>query len=163
VPKVSIIDNVVNTVAKEVSKLQSGCNDIVQGFSLQNQVEALERKKTVKLAEIGRLVYSKTVDGKDVSDEVIAERCSEVTALSHEIAVLQSEIDQMKAKADPDATPSQKAEARAGFKTSPDYNCPSCHAPASREKPFCPACGESLKPTKSDSDPIDVEPEPTHN
>ncbi|MBS1992015.1 MAG: zinc ribbon domain-containing protein [Cyanobacteria bacterium SZAS LIN-2] len=158
----SIIDNVLNTVAKEVSKVQSRGSEMVQGFNLQNQISELERKKNAKFMEIGRLIYGKNTDGKEVSDELIAERCAEVTAISHEISVLQAEIDQIKVKNDPDATPSAKAEARAGFKTSPDYTCPSCHAPASREKPFCPACGESLRANKSDSDPIDVEPE-THN
>jgi len=73
----------------------------------------------------------------------------------------------MKIKNDPDATPSQKSEAKAGFKASPDYSCPSCHAPASREKPFCPACGESLKPSDKDKDkgdePVDVEAEDSPN
>jgi hypothetical protein len=160
---VSIIDNVLNSVAKEVSKVQSRSQEMMQGFSLQNQVNELERKKNAKFMEIGRLIYDKHHNNKEVSDETIDERCSEVTALSHEISVLQAEIDQIKVKNDPDATPSQKSEAKAGFKTSPDYHCPSCNAPASREKPFCPACGESLKGSKHDSDPVDVEPQDSVN
>jgi hypothetical protein len=161
---VSIIDNVLNSVAKEVSKVQSRSQEMMQGFSLQNQVNELERKKNAKFMEIGRLIYQKHHDNKDVSEEVIKERCSEVTALAHEISVLQAEIDQMKLKNDPDATPAQKAEAKAGFKASPDFQCPSCHAPASREKPFCPACGESLKEGKgSDNEPLDVEAEDSPN
>jgi rubrerythrin len=161
---VSIIDNVLNSVAKEVSKVQSRSQEMMQGFSLQNQVNELERKRNAKFMEIGRMIYQKHHDSKEVSDEVVKERCSEVTALTHEISVLQAEIDQMKVKNDPDATPSQKAEAKAGFKASPDYTCPSCQAPASREKPFCPACGESLKGAKgSDNEPVDVEPEDSPN
>jgi len=161
---VSIIDNVLNSVAKEVSKVQSRSQEMMQGFSLQNQINELERKKNAKFMEIGRMIYGKHHDDKEVSEEVIKERCSEVTALSHEISVLQAELDQIKVKNDPDATPTQKAEAKAGFRTSPDYNCPSCHAPASREKPFCPACGESLKGNKgSGTDPVDVEPADSHN
>jgi hypothetical protein len=160
---VSIIDNVLNSVAKEVSKVQTRSQEMMQGFNLQNQVNELERKKNAKFMEIGRLIYQKHHDSKDVSEEVIKERCSEVTAINHEISVLQAEIDQLKLKNDPDATPSQKAEAKAGFKASPDYVCPSCHAPASREKPFCPACGESLKPKEKDDEPLDVEPEDSPN
>ena len=77
----SIIDNVLNSVAKEVSKVQSRSQEMMQGFSLQNQVNELERKKNAKFMEIGRMIYDRQHHKKEVSDEVIDERCAEVTAL----------------------------------------------------------------------------------
>ena len=78
------------------------------------------------------------------------------------MAVLQAEIDKVKAKNDPDATPSQKAEAKAGYAATPNFFCPGCGTPANRDKRFCPSCGESLKEHHNKAadngmDPIDVE------
>ena len=148
----SIIDNVINTVTKEVNKVQSRAQEGIQAFNLANQIKELERKKHAKMAEIGRLVFDKHQNNKDVSDDLLKERCSEISAVDHEISVLQSELDQIKINHDPDATPSQKAEAKAGYSTSAGFHCHSCGAPANREKAFCPACGESLK-SSDDTEP----------
>ena len=141
----SINDNVLNTVAKEVGKVQERSQEMMQGFNLSNQIRELERKKNAKLMEIGRAIYDKHEHGKEVSEDHLKDMVAEASAFDHEIAVLQSELDQIKVKNDPDATPSQKAEAKAGYTSSPGFVCPNCGAPANREKSFCPACGGSLK------------------
>lgn len=141
----SIIDNVLNTVAKEVGKVQERSQEMMQGFNLGNQMRELERKKNAKLIEMGRAIYDKYENNKEVSEDHLKDMAAEAAAIDHEIAVLQSELDQIKVKNDPDATPSQKAEARAGYTASPGYFCPSCGAQANREKAFCPACGGALK------------------
>lgn len=146
----SIIDNVLNTVAKEVGKVQERSQEMMQGFNLGNQMRELERKKNAKLIEIGRAIYDKHENNKEVSKEHLKDMVGEAAAIEHEIAVLQSELDQIKVKNDPDATPSQKSEARAGYTASPGYFCPSCGAQANREKAFCPACGGALR-TKSEN------------
>ncbi len=164
----SIIDNVINTVTKEVNKVQSRAQEGIQAFNLANQIKELERKKHAKLAEIGKLVFDKHQNNKDISDDLLKERCSEISAVDHEISVLQSELDQIKVNHDPDATPAQKAEAKAGYSASPGFTCESCGAPANRERAFCPACGSALKnsaeeKSKSNGDSgteeVDVEPE----
>ncbi|CAN5410636.1 hypothetical protein BH11CYA1_BH11CYA1_36780 [soil metagenome] len=164
----SIIDNVINTVTKEVNKVQSRAQEGIQAFNLANQIKELERKKHAKLAEIGKLVFDKHQNDKEVSDDLLKERCSEISAVEHEISVLQTELDQIKVNHDPDATPTQKAEAKAGYTTSAGFHCQSCGAPANREKAFCPACGESLKSDETASESkkaddgsgeVEVEPE----
>ncbi|MBX9939047.1 MAG: hypothetical protein K2Y32_07315 [Candidatus Obscuribacterales bacterium] len=141
----SIFDNVINTVAKEVGKVQERSQEMMQGFNLNSQVRELERKKNAKLMEIGRVIFDKYEHGKEASEERLKELVAEAAAFDHEIAVLQAEIDQLKVKNDPDATPSQKAEAKAGYSASPGFTCPACGAPANKEKSFCPSCGASTK------------------
>jgi hypothetical protein len=161
--KVSIIDNVLNTVAREVGKVQERSQEMMQSINLSSQIRELETKKKGRLMEIGRLIYDKYNSNKEVSEDVLKERTMEVAALDHEIGVLQAELDQIKVKNDPDATPSQKPEAKAAYSASPGVTCPSCSAPVNREKPFCPACGATLKNKNGSSDgteevEVDVEP-----
>lgn len=141
----SIFDNVINTVAKEVGKVQERSQEMMQGFNLNSQVRELERKKNAKLMEIGRVIFDKYEHDKEVNEEKLKELVAEAAAFDHEIAVLQAEIDQLKVKNGPDATPSQKAEAKAGYSASPGFTCPACGAPANKEKSFCPSCGASTK------------------
>jgi len=63
-------------------------------------------------------------------------------------------------KVDTEVPTSKKSEKGAGFNASPGYECPNCHAPAARDKAFCPSCGESMKKATSsaDDDVVDVEP-----
>lgn len=155
----NILDNVLNTVAKEVSKVQTRSQEMLQQFNLQNQIRELKVKKQNRLAEIGKMVYEKEENGTEYAEDKLKELCRDVAEVDHEIDVLQTEYDQIKINNDPDATPSQKAEAKAGYTHSPGYVCHSCGAPANREKPFCPACGEPLK-TKNGTEEVDVEVEP---
>jgi rRNA maturation endonuclease Nob1 len=142
---VSIIDNLVNTIQKEVGKVQEKSQEMMQGFNLSNQIKELERKKNARLIEIGRAIFDKYEHQKEVTEETLKDWVAECAALDHEMAVLQAELDQTKVKNDPDATPAQKAEAKAGYSASPGFTCHACGAPANRDKPFCPGCGASVK------------------
>jgi hypothetical protein len=156
------IDDIVNGVTKEVEKVQVRSQEMLQGYNLQTQIRDLERKRTAKLLEIGHLNVDKYHNHKDVSEDSIKDKVAEVAGYDHEISLLQAEVDAIKAANDPSAPASQKAETKAGFKPTPGFECPSCHAPASRDKAFCPICGASLKDAKAaasdGTDVIDVEP-----
>lgn len=160
----SIIDDVVNGVSKEVNKIQERGQEMFQSFNLSSQVRDLERKKSSKLIELGRLIVDKYHGGKEVSEDQIQERVSEVVGYDDQINILKAEMDSIKAANDPSTPQSTRAETKAGFRPTPGFECHRCHAPASRDKKFCPACGESLSTggsssAKSDDGPVDVEAE----
>ncbi|HEY9682567.1 MAG TPA: zinc ribbon domain-containing protein [Oculatellaceae cyanobacterium] len=156
----SIFDDLVQGVGREVTKVQARSQEMLHAYNLQNQIKDIERKRTAKLLELGRMVCDKYVRGEEISEDVFKDKANEVIAFEHEIGILQAEIDQSKVASDPNASASAKAEAKAGFTPTPGYQCPRCQAPASRDKSFCPVCGESLKKSSSSSgdDIIDVEP-----
>lgn len=159
----TIFDDLVNGITKEVSKVQTRSQEMLQTYSLSNEVKELERKKNAKLMEIGRLVCDKHLRNADIADDVLKDKANEVAALDLDISTKQAELDGLKAQGDPDVSTSQKAQAKAGYTPTPGYECPSCHAPASRDKSFCPSCGEVLKPSRDkdnhdDDGPIDVTP-----
>lgn len=156
----SIIDDLVSGVTKEANKIQERGQEMFQSFNLKSQVSDLERKKSAKLVELGRLIVDKYHGGKDVTEETIQERVSEVVGYEDQINILKAEMDAINKANDPSAPSSQRAEAKAGFKPTPGYECPRCHAPAARDKKFCPACGETLGAGKPDDGPVDVETEP---
>lgn len=155
-----LLDDVVQGIGKEVSRVQARGQEMMQSFNLQNQIRELEKKKTGKLLEIGRLVTDKYVKGEDVAEDVLKDKANEVAGYESEMQILQAEMDSL--KVDTEVPTSKKAEKGAGFHTSPGYECPNCHAPAARDKAFCPSCGESLKKAGSSSAPsddiVDVEP-----
>src|SRR5277367_759696 len=151
-----LIDDFVQNVSKEVGKVQARSQEMLQGYNLTGQIRDLERKKTAKLLEIGRAMCDKYTNNKDVSEESIKDKVSEVSGYDHEILLLQTELDSMRVANDPDQPASKRADAKAGFNPTPGYECPSCHAPASKDKSFCPACGGSLKRSADDPDVVDV-------
>jgi Zn finger protein HypA/HybF involved in hydrogenase expression len=156
----TIFDDVFHGISREVEKVQARSQEMLQGYNLNSNVRDLERKRTAKLLEIGRLVCDKYSRNINITEDLLKEKADEVTALEHEIGILQAEMDSLKTQADPNAAASTKAEAKAGFNPTPGYECPRCHAPASREKSFCPVCGEALKKSSNGADEIiDVEPE----
>jgi hypothetical protein len=164
----TIFDDLIQGVGREVSKVQARSQEMLQAYNLQNQIKDLERKRTAKLLELGGLVCDKYARDAHSDDDVFKDKSNEVVALEHEIGILQAEIDQLKIASDPNAPASAKADAKAGFNPTPGYQCPRCQAPASKEKSFCPVCGESLKkgspgtsssPRTGDDDVIDVEPD----
>ena len=166
----TIFDDLIQGVGREVTKVQARSQEMLQTYNLQNQIKDLERKRTAKLLELGRLVCDKYVREAHIDDDVFRDKANEVVAFEHEIGILQTEIDQVKLASDPNAPASAKAEAKAGFTPTPGYHCPRCQAPASKEKSFCPVCGESLKKgssapssgsSKGDDETIDVEPNNT--
>ncbi|MBK9771774.1 MAG: hypothetical protein IPP57_13325 [Candidatus Obscuribacter sp.] len=94
----SIIDNLVNTIQKEVGKVQEKSQEMMQGFNLSNQIKELERKKNARLIEIGRAIFDKYEHQKEVTEETLKDWVAECAALDHEMAVLQAELDQTKVK-----------------------------------------------------------------
>lgn len=152
-----LLDDAIQGIGKEVSRVQARGQELMQSFNLQNQIRELERKKTSKLLEIGRLVTDKYVKNEEVAEDILKDKANEVAGYDSEMQVLQAELDSL--KVDTEAPASKKAERSAGFNASPGYECPNCHAPAARDKAFCPSCGESLKRSSSaDDDVVDVEP-----
>ncbi|HNB21251.1 MAG TPA: zinc ribbon domain-containing protein [Candidatus Melainabacteria bacterium] len=155
-----LLDDVVQGIGKEVSRVQARGQEMMQSFNLQNQIRELEKKKTGKLLEIGRLVTDKYVKGEEVSEDILKDKANEVAGYESEMQILQAEMDSL--KVDTEVPTSKKSEKGAGFHTSPGYECPNCHAPAARDKAFCPSCGESLKKpassASSSDDIVDVEP-----
>ncbi|HEY9787216.1 MAG TPA: hypothetical protein V6D17_17635 [Candidatus Obscuribacterales bacterium] len=153
-----LIDDFVQGISKEVSKVQNRGQEMMQSFNLQNQIRDLERKKTAKLLEIGRLVCDKYTRNTDVSEDVLKDKANEVSGYENEITILQTELDSLKTVSDPEAPTSKKSETKAGFHPTPGFECPNCHAPAAKDKTFCPSCGSKLK---KEDDVVDVEPEST--
>jgi Zn finger protein HypA/HybF involved in hydrogenase expression len=154
----SIFDDVINGIGKEVGKVQARSQEMLQSYNIQGNIRDLERKRTAKLLEIGRLICDKYCRSATITEDLLKEKADEVTAIEHEIGILQAEVDSIKMAVDPNAVASQRADAKAGFTPTPGYECPRCHAPASRDKSFCPVCGEPLKKKSGGDDVIDVEP-----
>lgn len=152
----TIIDDLLTGINKEFSKIQNKTEDALKGYNLSNQIKDIERKKTAKLIEIGKLVCDKYSRNSNVTEDELKDKANEIAGYDHEISLLQSELDTMKTQNDPNTSASQRAEAKAGYTPTPGYECPRCHAPANKEKAFCPLCGENLK--CSDDDIVDVEP-----
>lgn len=152
-----LIDDFVSGVSREVSKVQTRGQEMMQGFNLQSQLRELERKKTAKLLEIGRLVCDKYTRNVEVDEDVLKDKANEVAGYDDELTILQNELDSLKTVNDPATPASKRSEQKAGWTPTPGFECPACHAPASRDKGFCPSCGEKLKKS-GDDDVVDVEP-----
>jgi hypothetical protein len=157
-----LIDDFVQNVSKEVGKVQARSQEMLQTYNLTGQIRELERNKTAKLLEIGRLMCDKYLNNKEVSEETVKEKVSEIGGYDHEILLLQTELDSIRVSNDPDQPASKRADSKAGFNPTPGFECPSCHAPASKDKAFCPACGGSLKKSGDEQDVVDVEPNATN-
>jgi hypothetical protein len=140
-----IFDEFVNSVSREVSKVQARSQEMLQVYNLNGQVRTLEGKRTAAMIEIGKLVFEKYERGRDVSEDELRKKTHEILELELEITSLKAELDALQAQNDPNASASQKAEYQAGYRATPGFECPHCHAPASRDRSFCPACGGSLK------------------
>jgi len=153
----TIIDDLMNGIGKEFEKVQNKSQEIMQSYNLQNQVKDIERKRNSKLLEIGRMVCDKYLRNQEVTEDQLKDKANEVAGYEHEMTLLQQEIEVSKAAHDPNAAASTRADTKAGYTATPGFECPRCHAPANKEKAFCPLCGESLKSGKSD-DVVDVEP-----
>ena len=148
-------------IGKEFEKVQNKSQEIMQNFNLQNQVKDIERKRNAKLLEIGRMVCDKYLRSQEVTEDQLKDKANEIAGYEHEMSLLQSEIDTAKTAQDPNSAASTRADAKAGYSPTPGFDCPRCHAPANREKAFCPLCGESLK-AKSDSSSSSSDSEPSN-
>ncbi len=140
-----VIEDLVQGFGKEVSKVQTRSQELMKAYNLSQEVRELERKKTAKLIEIGRLIYDKFEKQDPITDEILKERVKETVVIEQDIIQLQAELDSLKMQNDPSTPAYKKAEAKAGYTATPGFECPNCHAPANREKSFCPTCGEPLK------------------
>lgn len=159
----TIFDDLVQGVTKEVSKVQARSQEMLQSYNLANQVKDLERKRTAKLLEIGRLVCDKYQRTSDVPEDLLKDKTNEIAGYEHEIGLLQAEIDSLKSTTDPNSPHSQRADAKAGYSPTPGYECPRCQAPANKDKSFCAVCGEPLKHGAGGDDVVDVEPNSENN
>src|ERR1700737_1794989 len=103
----TIFDDLVQGVTKEVSKVQARSQEMLQSYNLANQVKDLERKRTAKLLEIGRLVCDKYQRTSDVPEDLLKDKTNEIAGYEHEIGLLQAEIDSLKSTTDPNSPHSQ--------------------------------------------------------
>ncbi len=150
----SLIEDLMQGFGKEVSKVKVRSQELMKTYNLSQEIRELDRKKTAKFIEIGRLIYDKYERQDELNEEVFKERVKEIVIIEKDILQLQAELDSLQMQNDPSVSASKKADARAGYTTSPGFTCPKCHAPANREKAFCPTCGEPLGPnnTRSEQD-----------
>jgi hypothetical protein len=151
-----IFDDVVQGITKEVTKVQARSQEMLQVYNLTSQIREIERKKSAKLMEIGKLIFDKYQRNIAVLEETLKDKVSEIAGLEQQISELSAELEGLRMASDPNTPASKRAEAKAGYTATPGFECPRCHAAASREKSFCPTCGESLKPGE---DIVDVEPD----
>ncbi len=162
----TIFDDFVQGITKEVTKVQSRSQEMMQSYNVTNQIKDLERKRTAKLIEIGRLVCDKHQRSAIVDEDALKDKTNEIAGYEHEIGLLQAELDSLKAAVDPSTPTSAKAAAGAGYTPTPGFECSRCHAPANRDKTFCASCGEPLKrgsSSSSDDDVVDVDPNSENN
>lgn len=153
-----LIDDLVQGVSKEVEKVQARSQEMLTAYNLTTQIREIERKKSAKLIEIGQLICDKYQRNIAVVESVLKDKVGEVTNLEHEASILQNELDSMRMVNDPNTPNSKRSETKAGFTPTPGFDCPHCQAPASRDKAFCPTCGESLKKPETGEEIVDVEP-----
>jgi hypothetical protein len=140
-----LFDDLVQGISREISRVQAKSAEMLQTYSLSNQIRTLEGKVTATFIEIGRLVFDKYQRNLEVSDDLLKEKTDEIVKCEQEIASLKAELEAIKAQYSPDTPASQRADARAGYTPTPGFECPHCHAPANVDKAFCPLCGGSLK------------------
>ena len=143
-----IFDDIVQGINREIGKVQARSQEMMQTYSLNSQIRALEGKKTATLIEIGRLVFDRYQRDIHVPEETLQEKTKEIVGYEHEITVLQAEMESLKVQFDTEVPASQRSAAKAGYSPSPGFHCPHCDAPANKEKTFCPACGGELKAAK---------------
>jgi hypothetical protein len=140
-----IFDEFVQGINREISRVQNRSQEMLQTYNLNSRVRTLEGKRTASMIEIGRLIFDKYERGADVSEETLKQKTKEIVEVELEITSIKAELDILAAQSDPNTSASQKAEYQAGYKSTPGFECPHCHAPASRDRSFCPACGGNLK------------------
>jgi len=78
----SIIDDLMQGLGKEASKIQARGQELMKAYNLAQEIRELDRKKTAKLIEIGRLVYDKYERQDDISEELLKEKVKETVIIS---------------------------------------------------------------------------------
>jgi len=148
----SLIDDLMQGLTRGVGEVKVRSQELMQAYNLQQEMKELERKKTAKFVEIGRLIYDKYERQDNLDEEVFKERVREIVIIEKDLVQLQAELDSLQAQSDPNIPASKKADVKAGYTATPGISCPKCHAPANKEKSFCPTCGEPLKQTNSQTE-----------
>lgn len=139
-----IFDELVTGLSKEITRVQSRSQEMVKTYSLNSQIRTLERRKNGILTELGRMVFDKYERHLEITDQNFKSRTEEIADIDDEIADLNDELEALQLANDPNASASQKSQAKAGYHPTSGFTCPKCEAPANEDKPFCPSCGCSL-------------------
>ncbi|MBY0358006.1 MAG: hypothetical protein K2W82_08395 [Candidatus Obscuribacterales bacterium] len=152
----SFLDDVaknVNEGLKQVNdginKIQSKSQEMMQTVTLQNRINSLAAKKSIALADLGRLIYDKYAKNDEVGEDLLKRRVDEIVDMEKEIESIKAELGVIKAQYDPDLPRSEKSEAMAGYSKASGCVCPHCKAPANQEKQYCAFCGGNLKETEA--------------
>lgn len=88
-----IWDQVVDGVGRELTKIQSRSQEMLQVHNLKMQIRTLEGRCTSLLIEIGRMVFDKYQRNVNVSEDALKAKTEELSSLEHDITALRSEID----------------------------------------------------------------------
>ncbi len=147
----AIIEEIFQGITKEVNQVKNLSQDMLQTFNLNNQIKDLERKRLTILIDIGRYVLNKFNKNDSLNEEEIKLKVKDINKIDDEIFLLNEELNKIKAQNDPNAPASQKAKAKAGYRTTPGSKCKSCKSDISLDKNFCPVCGERIDISESES------------
>jgi chromosome segregation ATPase len=93
---VGILDQVVDGIGRELTKIQSRSEEMLHIHNLKSQIRTLEGRCTALLIEIGRMVFDKYQRNVNVGDEAFISKTQELSSLEHDITSLRSEIDAMR-------------------------------------------------------------------
>ena len=95
------LDDLIQSFRKEVSKIQARSQQMIAVYNLNQEIRELERQKTTKLADIGRLIYDQYEQQMPTNEEALRQMCKEITALGKDISQLQTKVDNLNAQSSP--------------------------------------------------------------
>ena len=110
-------------LSKKMGEVYQGAKtkteEVSQEFKIRTKIT--EKKSAIEkmYTEIGKVVYEDIKDNKDVSRDVVVEKCNMITAYTEEIARLEAEM----------------------LKVKNIRICESCKAEIDYKMEFCPKCG----------------------
>jgi chromosome segregation ATPase len=96
-------DQVVDGIGRELTKIQSRSEELLQVHNLKNQIRMLEGRCTSLLIEIGRLVFDKYQRNLNVGEDTFIAKTQELSSLEHDITILRSEIDALRSQSGEDS------------------------------------------------------------
>ncbi len=140
----ALIEEIFQGITKEVNQVKNRSQEMLQSFTITNQIKDLERKRTTIYIEIGRMVFAKLNKNDKISEDEVMIKVKDINKLDDEIGLLNDELSSLKAQYDPNASARQKAQAKAGYHTTPGSKCHSCQSEISTDKSFCPVCGAKV-------------------
>src|SRR3990167_1353351 len=98
-----IFDDIVQGVGREISRVQTRSQEMLQTYTLNSQIRTLEGKITATFIEIGRLVYDRYERKQEVSEDTLKGKTQEIVKHEQEIVVLKAELEALRVQSDPDA------------------------------------------------------------